>query len=254
MRNLFLFIYKDSLKVSYMNVVKLAPSGKHIIPRYLYHLTDAASFEKIKSTGYIKPNKPNKSFAGQAVFTFELQNVLERWQKFLTRQGKDTLLGMLIDLPRMHNLVLLKIPTKNLDKSKLLIRSQDWYFSPNKELPKSQIDKMNKYWNDLGDIDYGEKFKKLDEFRDSIIEKLFPKMKSHSLEGTAATQAPLFKQRGEAIEYIYTDKIPVSNIEEVGRTDRSNFYDKDNNLDIKGLLLDIFKNCRERIAVEKTLK
>ncbi len=227
--------------------------GKHIIPRYLYHITDTTSFEKIKTDGYLKPRRPNNSFSKEGIFTFELQNVLQRWQQIPTQQGKNTLLGMLLEITRNSNIVILKIPTKNLNLDNLLIRSQDWYFNETKKLPKSQIQRIEKYWDELGDIDYGIKFAKLKEFKNTIIDRLFPNKNKHIQNGSTAKEAPLYKQRGEAIEYIYTDKIPISDVEKIGSADRRNFYNSDYTLRIKELLLELFKGQKEKIAVEKVL-
>ncbi|MBD5401919.1 hypothetical protein HDR58_03835 [bacterium] len=231
-----------------------AKVGKHIIPRNLYHITDAASYEKIKADGYLKPRRPNKSFSQEGVFAFELQNVLKRWQQIPTQQGKNTLLGMLLEITRNNNIVILKIPTKNLNPDNLLIRSQDWYFNPEQKIPQSQLKKIEKYWDELGDIDYGIKFDKIRELKKSIIARLFPTKNSHIQNGSTAKEAPLYKQRGESIEYIYTDKIPISEVEKIGSADRNNFYNNDYTLKIKELLLELFKDQREKIAVEKVLK
>lgn len=226
--------------------------GKHIIPRNLYHITDAVSFEKIKADGYLKPRRPNSSYAKEGVFAFELQNALQRWQQMPYR-GKTTLLGKLLEITRTSNMVILKIPTKNLDTDKLLIRSQNWYFDSQEKLPKSQIDKLHKFWDDLGDIDHAEKFKKYDELKKSIIEKLFPHIKGHIQNGTSVKEAPLFKQRGEAIEYIYTDKIPLDAVEVAGQANRNDYYEG-RTLKVKELLLALFNNRSEKTAVEKVLK
>lgn len=231
-----------------------AKVGKHIIPRNLYHITDKVSLQKIKTDGYLKPRIPNKSFSQEGIFFFELQNVLRRWQQIPTQRGENTLLGMLLNITTRCDMVVLKIPTKNLNPDNLLIRSQDWYFKPEKKLPKSQLEKINKYWEELGDIDYGEKFKKLDDFKTAIIEKLFPGKNNHIRNGSSAKEAPLYKQRGESIEYIYTDRIPVSEIEIVGSVNKVDFYNNDCTLKIKELLLELFKGQREKIAVEKVLK
>lgn len=230
-----------------------AKVGKHIIPRNLYHITDAKAYEKIKADGCLIPRCPNGSFSKEGIFTFELQNVLKRWQQIPTQQGQNTLLGMLLELTRNSNIVVLKIPTKNLNPDNLLIRSQDWYFNAEKKLPKSQLKKLDKYWEELGDIDYDIKFKKLDELKRTIIDKLFPNKNNHIRNGSTAMEAPLYKQRGEAIEYIYTDKIPISQVEKIGSADRNEFYNRDFTLKIKELLLELFKDKREKIAVEKVL-
>ncbi len=231
-------------------------AGKHIIPRSLYHITDRVSLAKIQADGYLQPRRPNKSFSKEGVFSFELQNVLKRWQQIPTQGGKNTLLGMLLEITRKSEMVILKISTKNLNPDNMLIRSQDWYFNPEKKLPKSQIEKIHKYWENLGDIDYGEKFKKIDKLKTAIIEKLFPNKNMHIKNGSSAKEAPLYKQRGESIEYIYTDRIPLSEVEVVGYADRNNFYEnnRDHTLKIKDLLLELFKGQKEQIAVEKLLK
>lgn len=229
--------------------------GKHIIPKYLYHITTSSSYGKIKSDGYLIPRKPNDCFSQEGVFAFELQNALKNWHKIPVRQEKDTLLGLLLDITRnVKDMVILRIPTKDLNPEKLLIRSQNWYFFPEEKFPQSQLDKISKYWEELGDIDYGIKFKKIKELTTNIIDKLFPGKNSHRKNGSSVMEAPLYKKRGEAIEYIYTDKIPVAQVEKIGSADKAYFRNNNCTLNIKELLLELFKNQKEQIAVEKMLK
>ena len=231
-----------------------APKGKHIIPRTLYHITDRQALEKIRQDGQLKVGAfADSSINQDAIFTFELQNLLQRWTQIKMGARHKNLLGKLLDLPRNDDVVLLKISTQNLDPDKLRIRSQNWYFHPEEKLPKSQIKKLHDYWDELGSMFYPAKVRKHIDFRDKLISKLFPKMATHNSEGFPATQAPLFKQTGDAIEYFYTDNIPLTDVIEIGHANREEFYDLDYTIKSKEFLMKLFEGQREQIAVEKTL-
>lgn len=231
--------------------------GKHIIPRNLYHITSNTALEKIKTDGWLRPYISNDEFRPEAIFLFELQNVLKKWQQLPGRQGKSSLLCNLLEKTEDSNIVILKIPTKNLNPNQMLVRSQDWYFYTDNKLPNSQLEKVNKFLKELYDMgySYSERMYEKYFFVTKIIDKLFPGKSDHIRRGYSVKEAPLYKQRGEAIEYIYTyNKIPLSEVEIVGSANRQDFYNNGNTLRIKDLLLELFKGRKEQIAVEKVLK
>lgn len=231
--------------------------GKHIVPRYLYHITTTDCYNAIKRTGYIKPHLPNNHYKEAAIFTFDLKNALLRWHQ--TPMGETSLLSHLLQQGRGDNIVILRIPTENLDVNKLRIRGQNWYFNPGNKLPKTQINKLREYAKSIEDkgIDIIERFSMINKFRKELIAKIFPKMKNHWFEGSPATQAPLFEKCKEPIEYIYSDKIPANEVECLGQADRSKYYENFSGFikktNVKPLLLELFEKCKEKIAIEKYL-
>ena len=46
-----------------------------------------------------------------------------------------------------------------------------------------------------------------------------PKIYAHKVDGAPAVEAGRYKQRKEALEYIYPQEIPMDNVELVGRAD-----------------------------------
>lgn len=227
--------------------------GKHIIPKYLYHITTADCYNRIKAAGYIQPHLPNTDYKEAAIFAFDLKNALLRWHR--TPMGSGTLLTGLFDLGAGNDIVILRIPTENLDVNKLRIRGQNWYFNLTSKLPETQLKKAEKYLDTIRDKEISEQVSLLSKFKKELANKIFPKMKNHWYEGSPATQAPLFEQRKEPIEYIYSDRIPVKDFECIGHADRSKYYTNFSGFikDYKQLLLELFENCSEKTAVEKYL-
>lgn len=111
------------------------------------------------------------------------------------------------------DLVLLKIPTKSLDSSKLKIRSQSELFLLGNDLEKNKIidnPQMNKFLSEYQEK-YGYKAA-CQKMLDMLPEKYAP------LRGRDAKFAPLQKQNKKKadLEYIYSEDIPMSRVEVVG--------------------------------------
>ena len=103
--------------------------GKHKIPRYLYHLTTKENYNNMAKDGFIKISEDVGVETLQGVFMFDLKNFTKRW--FHT--GLDyidwtlSLARALIlnTLLKSSEIVLLRIPTNNLQPNLLKCRCQD---------------------------------------------------------------------------------------------------------------------------------
>ena len=96
--------------------------GKHKIPRYLYHVTTRANYENVLKTGTLRVSDARG--LGSGVYMLELQNMIKHYGNHNGNRGLERLLGQ----ARLHGdeeLVLLRIPTKKLDASRLSIRDND---------------------------------------------------------------------------------------------------------------------------------
>lgn len=154
--------------------------------RFLYHLTTKENYKNILETGALNPSfkEPN------GVYLLELPNFLKNWYKspawnFACADLRLFLINKISK--RSKNLVLLRISTKELpflDKTR--IRSQQRLLS---------FDFYDEEKMVISNPDY-----------------------RHVSMGDSVNRAPLYKQRKEAIEYIYPDKIPLSAIKKIGET------------------------------------
>ena len=162
--------------------------GKHKVKRYLYHMTSEENYKKMLETGKITTTS-DMQLDYQGVFMTELENLAKKWRNSkewdFIPENKD---GMFLSLALLKQtskdsgkIVCLRIPTKNLDHDMLKIRSQN-------RLGLAEKDSSGR-----------------------IIE--------HITKGAPAKDANLYKQRKEAIEYIYQDDIPMDNVELVGMTE-----------------------------------
>lgn len=164
--------------------------GKHKVKRYLYHLTTEENYHQMLETGRIRTSGDDNRLDYPGIFMTELENLAKHWRtskewNSVIPENKD---GVFLSLALLEQaskssgkIVCLRIPTKYLDHDMLKIRSQN-------KLCLSE------------ELDTG-----------SIVE--------HVRTGAPAKDANLYKQRKEAIEYIYQDDIPMDKVELVGMTD-----------------------------------
>lgn len=158
--------------------------GKHKVKRYLYHMTSEKNYDNMLKTGSISTTRDSYlDYSG--VFMTELENLAKYWRTSklwnqLIPENKD---GIFLSLALLNQVskdsgkvVCLRIPTKYLNHKLLMIRSQ------NKLCEGSLVDKVI----------------------------------SHMETGAPANLANLYKQRKEAIEYIYQKDIPIERVELVG--------------------------------------
>ena len=160
-----------------INNIHTTNFGKAKIPRYLYHITTPENLEQIQARKVIQPTLDNLYGKFSGVFLLDLKNFTKRWiQKQI---GHYVHLDEDLFLQCSHRgkeLVLLKIPTKHIDKDSLKIRSMHKVFTPE-----------------------GRK-----------------NHKTHIEFGENAGNQSLFTKRKEALEYFYQQYIPTENIEVIG--------------------------------------
>jgi hypothetical protein len=98
------------------------------IPRFLYTITTKANYESMCKDGYIRPAQDILRPKMQGIFLFDLRNLTKRWtsNSFFRTQNFITQLFLALT-DKSKDLVVLKVPTKNLDKP-LKIRSLNYLF------------------------------------------------------------------------------------------------------------------------------
>ena len=192
-----------------INFLETAVSRK--VPRFLYHMTNKKNYESIMGQGVLKMSDEIVN----GVYTIELTNFLKRWRSHKSWKdvwGDSLQLALLEHTAKgSDDIVLLKIPTANLDTSKLAIRSQSTYFSWY-DKNKSAIEKFV-YETDVNSINksYEEKF------RDYIKEKAKNTKEGKMIIGEVpAYLNKHYMQKKHALEYIYKDNITISQIEKIG--------------------------------------
>lgn len=100
-----------------------AQERKEALPKYLYHLTNSPSYEKIIKSGKMKLSKD----IIDGVFMFDMNDFQTNWRNSKNASGQGSLAQSLLEqaLKSEKGLVLLKIPTENLDPMKIVIRTED---------------------------------------------------------------------------------------------------------------------------------
>ena len=188
--------------------------GKHKIPRFIYHMTNKSNYESMLCDGIIKTSQDE--FIGNGVFATELTNLFKRWRKSKSWGSvslQEELIGQVSK--GKDEIVILKIPTAKLDTDKLVVRSQNklfsWIFSYKAEEAFTQISKMKK---EVGSNDRLDKVREI--LKDIITKQESKKYAEHLTIGAPAKMSSLYKQRKEALEYVYLDNIPMSNVEKIG--------------------------------------
>lgn len=165
--------------------------GSRKIPRYIYHLTNKSKFEAIMKDGFVKMSEP-KLHVDNGIYAFDLCNFFSCWKPNKAWGYDDLQRIILRHIVKWFSsasigtgdLVVLKIPTANLDSNKLFIRSMNKLFT---------FEESDKSFGDISS-----------------------ELQKHLKGNTPAREAPLYKMRKEAIEFIYKDNIPLENIQQIG--------------------------------------
>ncbi len=218
--------------------------GKHKIPRYIYHLTTQKNYNSMLKDGFLKPSED--TFCRDGVFFFELINFFKRWKSHSDWGGTNLQMDLINQVKKHFSdgLVLLKIPTENLNHEKLKIRSQNrlfsWFYKNECAVDKiknSETNRANKFL----------RVKKL------LYSTTTEQCANHICEGSSAQDSSLFKKRKEAIEYIYQDNIPIDKVEKLGEIEayliRFFIRDKKEN-PIKNIFLELLKGYNEQKGAE----
>lgn len=214
-----------------MNII-----GRHKIPRYIYHLTTQRNYQSILKDGQLKTTED--PLYRQGVFAIDLINFFKRWGQNQA-WGNSILQADLIEQVRKFTdgLVILRIPTRNLDTDKLRIRSQNKLFSW-KYAHENEIDKIR-------DSNRGNQFTRLCNL---LYNTATERIANHLTHGSPAQQSSLFTRRKEAIEYIYPEDIPADKIEKLGEIDKDmlRYYLRSKSPNpIKNIFLELLKNSNE---------
>jgi len=195
-----------------MQIIKTI--GKHKIPRFIYHMTNKSNYESMICDGIIKTSQDG--LLGDGVFTTELTNLFKRWRKCKSWNSKSLQEKLIEQVAKGEDeIVILKIPTTKLDSDKLVIRSQNklfsWAFSDKADEAFKQIPAMG---NEACPNGWLNKVREI--LKDIIAKQESKKYAEHLTTGTPAKMSSLYKQRKEALEYVYLDNIPMSNVEKIG--------------------------------------
>jgi hypothetical protein len=197
-------------------VVKAATKyGKHKIPRFIYHMTNKSNYESMLKDGVIKTTKDD--IFGEGIFTTELTNLFKRW-RVNNSWGGNSLQERLVEQVAKGNddIVILKIPTEKLNQNLLKVRSQNTLFSWLNSTSGLQL------MMEVGREFTHQPISKngwTDKFISIMRKHVFKEDKaiaSHLLEGSPANVSNLFKQRKQALEYIYKEEIPITSAEKIG--------------------------------------
>ncbi len=209
-----------------VSVVDNTLLGKHKIKRFLYHITSQDNYEKIMESGILKTYKDSSFRKLNGIFMFDLQNFTKRWCNPQKWGDLDLAVSLFAKFANCDDeivkLACFRIPTEKLDHSLLKIRSQNRLF---------------KIFSD------NHKFFKSE----------------HTMYGSNASQSSLYKKRKEAIEYIYQDNLPVSDIQFVGKFDFNvnEVFEKDTSEWYRKCALktlkELFKDQPERKGLHKII-
>lgn len=188
--------------------------GKHKIPRFIYHMTNKSNYESMLCDGIIKTS--NDGLLENGVFTIELTNLFKRWRKCKSWNNTSLQEKLIKQAAKgKDEIVILKIPTTKLDSDKLVIRSQNKLFSwANSDKAKEADTQISKIKNEACPNDWRNKVREI--IKDIITKQESKKYAEHLTTGAPAKMSGLYKQRKEALEYVYLDNIPMSNVEKIG--------------------------------------
>lgn len=188
------------------------------IPRFLYHLTTKSNYEKMLKTGVMKTSK--EGLCGEMVFLLDIKNFFKRWTKFNLGGSHQKRLLAKVSGVNKEDVVLLKIPTKQLNRERLGIRSQDALYSNAEYLGADQVEFMKKY-----NCNTEEELLELLENNEAAFNRFASIFKRylHLTRGTNAGNQRLFTTRKDAIEYIYPEAIDIKSVQKIGQINPSEF-------------------------------
>lgn len=172
--------------------------GKHKLPRFMYHITTESAYENMLKEGCIKPSECMDSSKG--IFLFDLKNLTRFWtkNKDVVEQPRTTLLSMIADklgFETSGNIVMLRIPTKDLDARTLRVRVQKLCrcgAGGSEQDFQRMLEDPHRGSNALSSMQY-------------------------AMQGENVSKVPLYNQRKNAIEYITPSEIPIEKVSFVGK-------------------------------------
>lgn len=162
------------------------------IPEYLYHLTNNKAYETIKKEGVLKASKDMID----GVFMFDIQDFIKNWTKPCGKSNIEISHDIFKQaLKSGDGFVLLKIPTKNLDTKKIVIRSED-----------EVLDFVGStHYRNLALV-YAEK---------GGILRNKQELPKYMTKGYSPAKAAEYNSQGMPVEYIYKDNIAIRSIDNI---------------------------------------
>lgn len=196
----------------------LRTTNQNKIPRFLYHLTTKSNYQKMLETGAMNPAK--EGLCGENIFMLDITNFFKRWTKFNLGGSHQKRLLAHVSGANREDVVLLKIPTKQLQREKLGIRSQDVLYSNAEYLGGEQVEFMKKF-----NCNSEEELLQLLEKDENAFDKFTNIFKRylHLTNGTQAGNQRLFTTRKDALEYIYPEAIDIHSVQKIGQINPSEF-------------------------------
>lgn len=160
---------------------------KQLLPKYLYHLTNKKCHNAIIRSGKIKPSKDTID----GVYMFDMKDFQQNWRTNPNYHKSRTLAEELISqaIKKETGLVLMRIPTENLNPNDFSIRPQD---------------ELNSYLRGEDFTSLKEKYKDYDEVLNHKDE-----LPDYIREGYTPNKANEFFEEGRAVEYIYKGTIDL---------------------------------------------
>lgn len=161
---------------------------KNSLPKYLYHFTNKSAYEKILKTGKIKLSKD----VIDGIFMFDMKDFQTNWRNTLS--GNSTLAEDLFEqaLKSENGLILLKIPTENLDPMKIAIRPED---EVTEFLNSDHFRNLAMVYAEKGGI-FNNKWE-------------LPK---DLVEGHSPVEAKSYTDNNRAVEYVFQGNIDLSEV------------------------------------------
>lgn len=196
-----------------------AKYGKHKIPRFIYHMTSKKNYDSMLKDGVIKTTQD--VLINDGVFATELTNLFKRWRKSRDWGGNSLQEKLIQQVAKGHDeIVILKIPTAKLNQDKLRVRSQNSLFGWQKtENARTILADTQKELSNLPQEDHGWTDKIINLLRKHMYQSMIASRAEHLTKGAPAKDSHLFKQRKQALEYVYHDNIPITDAEKIGEVD-----------------------------------
>ena len=192
------------------------------IPKFLYHITTKKNYRAIMKDGFLRTTADN--LYGEGIFTIDLVNFFKRWQDVIYKDTGENYAELLLRhvSKKRNKIVICKIPTSKLQYDKLTIRSQNRLndftqsdFVYCNAIPEAKTI-ATVFQRGMHRTEEQDLFKTF--LKESLKEHNIPDVE-HCIYGAPVKEAFKYEQAKEAIEYIYNDNIPVSNIEKIGEVD-----------------------------------
>lgn len=191
--------------------------GKHKIPRFIYHITNRQNYESMLQDGVIRASGDD-FFMDKGVFAIELTNFFKRWRKDKSWDLASLQEELIKHIAkRKDDIVILRIPTEKLNHKFLKVRSQNrllgfGFSEKGGKIIDSVEDRINE--SGLTGVKRSRLVRRLSF--DSIKENFGQDAAEHLILGSSACNAKHFTEKKEAIEYVYRNSIPISDVEKIG--------------------------------------